>query len=428
MCIEAVNDNPSMNMNMNMNEEVYEEVNFGDDRPATAAAATVATAATAPTAATAAATTTTTTAATTAAAATATATTSCVCPKISAGTALYEQIKIFEGKSRLTRFDDHIYNVPWSSIRKKCLLGQGAFSQVYKVQVELLKAPSNNDNGNSNNNNNDNISQDESERSSNDNDNDDSESISRSQSQSQRLVLPTSTFKRSSSSSSLLSLLKRSSSTASLLSLSGSSATGTNSTKKYYAIKHIKTSITQNETEVFDIAAVDLAVEGELLSRLRHDNIIKLHGIYDGNIQTAYTDHTNGYFLIMDVLDDTLTRRLRIARRSVSKNKRRRSSSWMNSNMTNMIQNVAIGIAKGLEYLHSNGVVLRDLKVRYYVLLCNVMLCCVMLLYVALSSVLFQHKMIPIMFSFHRAHTSPHFFMNCFLLSQLYIMNTYIAR
>ena len=47
MCIEAVNDNPSMNMNMNMNEEVYEEVNFGDDRPATAAAATVATAATA---------------------------------------------------------------------------------------------------------------------------------------------------------------------------------------------------------------------------------------------------------------------------------------------------------------------------------------------------------------------------------------------
>jgi serine/threonine protein kinase len=381
MCIEAVSDNPSMNMNMN--EEVYEEVNFGDDRPATAAAA-AATAATATTATTA-------TAATTAAAtaaATATATTSCACPKISAGTALYEQIKIFKGKSRLTRFDDHIYNVPWSSIRKKCLLGQGAFSQVYKVQVELLKAPSNNDNGNNNNNNNnDNFSQDESERSSNDNDYDDSESIS--QSQSQRLVLPTSTCKRSSSSSSLLSLLKRSSSTASLLSLSGSSATGTNSTRKYYAIKHIKTSITQNETEVFDIAAVDLAVEGELLSRLRHDNIIKLHGIYDGNIQTAYTDHTNGYFLIMDVLDDTLTRRLRIARRSVSKKKRRRSSSWMNSNMTNMIQNVAIGIAKGLEYLHSNGVVLRDLKVRYYVLLCNVMLCCVMLLYVVLSSVLF---------------------------------------
>ena len=133
-----------------------------------------------------------------------------------------------------------MYNVPWSSIRKKCLLGQGAFSQVYKVQVELLKAPLNNDNGNNNNNNNDNFSQDESERTSSDNDNDDSESIS--QSQSQRLVLPTSTYKRSSSSSSLLSLLMRSSSTASLLSLSGSSATGTNSNRKYYAIKHIKTS------------------------------------------------------------------------------------------------------------------------------------------------------------------------------------------
>lgn len=323
MCIEAVYDNPNMNTN--------EEMKQGDDRPAVTTAATIAT--------------------------TPAATTSCVCPKISAGITSYEQIKIFERKSKLTRFDDHIYNVPWSSIRKKCLLGQGAFSQVYKVQVELLKSPSNN---NYNNNNNNNISRNESERSSNDNDNDDSESIS--QPQSQRLVLPTRTCTRSSSSSSLLSLLMRSSSSASLLSLSGSSATGTNSTKKYYAIKHIKTSITQNETKDFDIAAVDLAVEGELLSRLRHDNIIKLHGIYDGNIQTAYTDHTNGYFLLMDVLDDTLTRRLSIARRSVTKKKRRGSSSWMNSNMIDMIQNVAIGIAKGLEYLHSNGVILRDLK------------------------------------------------------------------
>jgi serine/threonine protein kinase len=188
-------------------------------------------------------------------------------------------MKLFAEKSRLDRFDDEVHNVSWPEIRKKDILGQGAFSIVYKVQVAT------DDNSN----------------------------------------------KRSSLDS-----------------------------EKYYALKHIKPDITE-DTKDFRVAAIDLAVEGEILSRLRHDNIIKLHGIYGGDPKTSYVDFNNGYFLLIDVLEDTLTRRL-LKMRRIAKKKKRNG----NYTMLNMVQKVAVGIAKGLQYLHENGVILRDLKVRIF--------------------------------------------------------------
>ena len=200
--------------------------------------------------------------------------------KIAAGHASFQQMKRFAEKSRLDRFNDEVQNVSWPQIRKKDVLGQGAFSIVYKVQIEGHD--------------------------------------------------------------------KRS-------SLNG---------QKHYALKHIKPDITEDSKD-FRVAAIDLAVEGEILSRLRHENIIKLHGIYGGNPKTAYVDFKDGYFLLVDVLEDTLTRRL-LKMRRIAKKKKRNG----NYTMLNMVQKVAIGIAKGLQYLHENGVILRDLKVslaRYFI-------------------------------------------------------------
>lgn len=196
-----------------------------------------------------------------------------LCCKLAAGHASFQQMKRFAEKSRLERFDDEIHNVSWPEIRKKEVLGEGAFSIVYKVQLA-----SNGSGG---------------------------------------------------------------------ASLDGN---------KHYALKHIKPDITEDSKD-FRVAAVDLAVEGELLSRLRHDNIIKLFGIYGGNPKTSYVDFQNGYFLLIDVLEDTLTRRLMKMRRIAKKKKRNG-----NYTMLNMVQKVAIGVAKGLQYLHENGVILRDLK------------------------------------------------------------------
>jgi len=190
--------------------------------------------------------------------------------KLAAGHASFQQMKRFAEKSRLERFDDEVHNVSWPEIIKKDVLGEGAFSVVYKVQV----------------------------------------------------------------ASNELSL----------------------DSHKHYALKHIKPDITEDSKD-FRVAAIDLAVEGELLSRLRHDNIIKLYGIYGGNPKTSYVDFKDGYFLLIDVLEDTLTRRL-LKMRRIAKKKKRNG----NYTMLNMVQKVAIGIAKGLQYLHENGVILRDLK------------------------------------------------------------------
>lgn len=196
-----------------------------------------------------------------------------LCCKLAAGHASFQQMKRFAEKSRLDRFDDEVHNVSWSEIQKNDILGQGAFSIVYKVQVTPFSK------------------------------------------------------KRSSLNS-----------------------------EKFYALKHIKPSITEDSND-FRVAAIDLAVEGEILSRLRHENIIKLYGIYGGNAKTAYVDFKDGYFLLIDVLEDTLTRKLMKMRRIAKKKKRNG-----NYTMLNMVQKVAIGIARGLQYLHENGVILRDLK------------------------------------------------------------------
>lgn len=195
--------------------------------------------------------------------------------KLAAGYASFQQMKKFTERSRLDRFDEQVHNVYWRDIQKKELLGQGAFSIVYKVQVSTDS--SNND--------------------------------------------------------------------GSCLDC-----------EKHYALKHIKPDITEDSKD-FRVAAIDLAVEGEILARLNHENIIKLHGIYGGSAKTAYVDSKDGYFLMFDVLEDTLTRKLMKMRRIAKKKKRNG-----NYTMLNMVQKVAIGIAKGLQYLHENGVILRDLK------------------------------------------------------------------
>lgn len=199
-----------------------------------------------------------------------------LCKKLAAGHASFNHMKRFSEKSRLDRFDDEVHSVPWSAIRKKNVLGQGAYSMVYKVQVSM--------------------------------------------------------------------------------NVNDASKATTLDNQKYYALKHIKPDIT-DESKDFDVAAVDLAIEGEMLSRLRHDNIIKLHGVYSGDPKTSYVDFKHGYFLLIDVLGDTLTRRLAKMRKLVKKRRRGTAPSVLD-----LIQNVAIGIAKGLEYLHENNVILRDLK------------------------------------------------------------------
>lgn len=197
--------------------------------------------------------------------------------------------------------------------------------------------------------------------------------------------------------------------------------------KPSYALKCLNPS-TMVKVKNFRTGAVDLAIEGEILARLSHENVIALHGICSGGPLKAYMESEKGYFLILDLLQDTLQDRLdkyrsqhnttahnpKIKgapssssssgqgapspsgsgglRRSSNSTKSSSSSRTMHRSMSTThanamssgsssrrssekgsshasttvilerIQNIAMGVAKGMEYLHSKGVALRDLK------------------------------------------------------------------
>jgi serine/threonine protein kinase len=122
-----------------------------------------------------------------------------------------------------------------------------------------------------------------------------------------------------------------------------------------YALKCLNPG-TMLKTKQFRTGAVDLALEGEILSRLCHENVIKLHGISRGGPLLAYVESDRGYFLVLDLLEDTLQDRLDKCR------SHHKLAFYSLSSMLGRVESVALGIAKGMEYLHKQGVALRDLK------------------------------------------------------------------
>jgi serine/threonine protein kinase len=125
--------------------------------------------------------------------------------------------------------------------------------------------------------------------------------------------------------------------------------TSTKRNTSRYAIKRVhKSSI--DDAQLFVNGAVDLAVEVRFLAVLRHPNIIKMRG-------TAATDPFNPerpFFIILDKLDEILSSRIRKwkAKESYFMNAfdckgTSRCSLWFER------LKVAFGIAKALEYVHS---------------------------------------------------------------------------
>ena len=135
------------------------------------------------------------------------------------------------------------------------------------------------------------------------------------------------------------------------------------------ALKALSLSRIKNSDE-FVIAAIDLAMEAKILSELNHENIIQLKGISSSRFSRSYTEITDeGFFLVFDLLNDVLNERLtrwRKSERQLSalENKwtftgiQKVNTKRMHERMTN----VALGIVKGMMYLHEREIVMRDLK------------------------------------------------------------------
>ncbi len=159
---------------------------------------------------------------------------------------------------------------------------------------------------------------------------------------------------------------------------------------RYYACKSIKEEILvsnvarmgkrnrdQSETyrqsvEFCVLAASQLAYEAHILSCLDHPNIVKMRGLdADGILGFEKRDH-RGFFLLIDVLSETLDQKINRWRREKSLmpgNKRLSRNQEYNHNEKSVLLrrhkeklDICLQLSSALEYLHDRRVVYRDLK------------------------------------------------------------------
>lgn len=117
-------------------------------------------------------------------------------------------------------------------------------------------------------------------------------------------------------------------------------------------------------------AAVQLANEVKILSELDHENIIKLQGVGSETISGSY--RSRNFFFLLDVLDETLEDRLKTWSKKKTNHLRRSFRKLVTydskhrtkdrQRMYHRIYDSVLGIAKGLEYLHSKKIVWCDVK------------------------------------------------------------------
>jgi serine/threonine protein kinase len=131
--------------------------------------------------------------------------------------------------------------------------------------------------------------------------------------------------------------------------------------EEVYALKCLNFQTKDSEI-TYKVGASDLALEGSILSRLHHENIVRLHGVSSGCISESFSNSDEGYFLVLDFLQDTLKDRLIRWRRETKTSRLTKQLKIKSYEVEDRLKKVALGVAKGMEYLHENKVVLQDLK------------------------------------------------------------------
>jgi hypothetical protein len=123
-----------------------------------------------------------------------------------------------------------------------------------------------------------------------------------------------------------------------------------------FALKQLNLCSTTASVKQYKRGAIDIALEARLISCLEHANIIKLYAIKKGCIGTSINDKEEPFFLVLDYLPETLEDRMDSWRKEENAISRLKAKvSGHDENLIHRLETAAIGIAKGMEYLHSLG-------------------------------------------------------------------------
>lgn len=118
-----------------------------------------------------------------------------------------------------------------------------------------------------------------------------------------------------------------------------------------FALKYLHDKVWNKRVDKVAHAAVDLVWEAHLLSRLSHDNIIQIHGM---TCRDVVFNHNESFFLVLDRLDETLYDRL----------EQLKVYKTDCEDVLDRLESTAIGLVRGMEYLHNHSIMFRDLTPR----------------------------------------------------------------
>jgi hypothetical protein len=124
-----------------------------------------------------------------------------------------------------------------------------------------------------------------------------------------------------------------------------------NTTRKTLAMKCLRPQIRAN-AEQFLIGVEDLIHETAMLAALDHPNIIKIHGRSGGSVSDSFR-LSDGYFILLDRLTDTLEDRIKRWQKAPLASKKGPTVNQMK---------VVSALADAILFLHQNHICFRDLK------------------------------------------------------------------
>jgi serine/threonine protein kinase len=142
----------------------------------------------------------------------------------------------------------------------------------------------------------------------------------------------------------------------------------TSNLQPQYAIKHLRRSLIP-DPEKFERAAIDMALEAQLLLAMDHPNIVSLRGWSSKGVQGYLSGKNTDFFVIIDRLSETLDVRL-VQWRNIHRKYRSRSKiPWGRQKFHTKLDSLVMDrlqtmhdVATALDYMHDRRILNRDLK------------------------------------------------------------------